>query len=224
MKKRRICNHYWSWSQIGAEPRTGHYKVHFSDANSCSIYQFVWVTGNYFQEWVLFVSAVQSVSQSVRWWGVFLQEAHCHQQGKPPEERLTLGVYKAVGSRGLNRLPTSMFLPCVASYYTPRFNEVERGVYWFHLVRLYNIPWIWRIIYGHKLPYIKKTRKKKQVCGAACFMAAEIKFSKDVRLSVCGQNRICSVSSTILIGSISYLHILSSNFRRCVACNVCFKI
>ena len=43
-----------------------------------------------------------------------------------------------------------------------------------------NIPWIWRIIYGRKLPYIKKTRNKKQVCGAACFMAAEIKFSKDV--------------------------------------------
>ena len=40
-----------------------------------------------------------------------------------------------------------------------------------------NIPWIWRIIYGHKLPYMKKTRKKKQVCGAACFMAAEIKFA-----------------------------------------------
>ena len=32
---------------------------------------------------------------------------------------------------------------------------------------------------------MKKTRKKKQVCGAACFMAAEIKFSKDVCLSVC---------------------------------------
>ena len=46
-----------------------------------------------------------------------------------------------------------------------------------------NIPWIWRIIYGHKLPYMKKTRKKKQVCGAACFMAAKIKFSKDVRPS-----------------------------------------
>ena len=30
---------------------------------------------------------------------------------------------------------------------------------------------------------MKKT-KKKQVCGAACFMAAEIKFSKDVRPSV----------------------------------------
>ena len=43
-----------------------------------------------------------------------------------------------------------------------------------------NVPWIWRIIYGHKLPYMKKTRKKKQVFGAACFMAAEIKFSKDV--------------------------------------------
>ena len=47
-----------------------------------------------------------------------------------------------------------------------------------------NIPWIWRIIYGHKLPYMKKTIKKKQVCGAACFMAAEIKFSKDVCPSV----------------------------------------
>ena len=45
-----------------------------------------------------------------------------------------------------------------------------------------------------------------------------------VRLSVCGQNRVHSVSSTILIKSISYLHILSSNFRRCVACNACFKI
>ena len=31
---------------------------------------------------------------------------------------------------------------------------------------------------------MKKTRKKKQVCGAACFMATEIKFSKDVRPSV----------------------------------------
>ena len=39
-------------------------------------------------------------------------------------------------------------------------------------------------IYGHKLPYMKKTRKEKQVCGAACFMAAEIKFSKDVCPSV----------------------------------------
>ena len=43
-------------------------------------------------------------------------------------------------------------------------------------------------------------------------------------LSVCGQNRVRSVSSTILVGFISYLHILSSNFRRYVACKVCFKI
>ena len=45
-----------------------------------------------------------------------------------------------------------------------------------------------------------------------------------ITLSVCGQNRVRSVSSTILIGSISYLHILSSNFRRCVTCNARFKI
>ena len=37
-------------------------------------------------------------------------------------------------------------------------------------------------------------------------------------LSVCGHNRVRSVSSTIPVGSISYLHILSSNLRRCVLC------
>ena len=37
--------------------------------------------------------------------------------------------------------------------------------------------------------------------------------------SVCRPNHVCFVSSIILTGSISYLHILSSNFRSCVACN-----
>ena len=41
-----------------------------------------------------------------------------------------------------------------------------------------------------------------------------------VRLSICGQNRVRSVSSTILIGSISYLLISSSSF----ACNARFTI
>ena len=93
---------------------------------------------------------------------------------------------------GSKRTPANLPLICsvslcfnVMSYfqmglcdYTPRFNEVERGVYWYHLVRL----------------------------------------------SVCGQNRVRSVSSTTLIASISYLHILSSNLRRCVVCNARFKI
>ena len=42
--------------------------------------------------------------------------------------------------------------------------------------------------------------------------------------SVCGQNRVRSVTSAILVESISYLHILSSNFRRCVAYKVLCKI
>ena len=37
--------------------------------------------------------------------------------------------------------------------------------------------------------------------------------------SVCGQNCVHSVSSTILVVSISYLHILSSNFRILWICN-----
>ena len=36
--------------------------------------------------------------------------------------------------------------------------------------------------------------------------------------SVCGQNRVRSVTSTILARSILYLHIFLSNFQRCVAC------
>ena len=57
-------------------------------------------------------------------------------------------------------------------------------------------------------------------------------FTSSVRLpicpsvcpSVCGQNRVCSVSSTILVRSIPYLHILSSNFRMCVVCKGYCKI
>ena len=37
-------------------------------------------------------------------------------------------------------------------------------------------------------------------------------------------SRVCSVGPTVLVGSISYLYILSSNFRRCVACKVSCKI
>ena len=36
--------------------------------------------------------------------------------------------------------------------------------------------------------------------------------------SVCEQNHVHSPTSTILAGSTSYLHILLSKFRRCVAC------
>ena len=44
------------------------------------------------------------------------------------------------------------------------------------------------------------------------------------RLSVCWHNRVRPVSSTILVGSISYMHIVSSKFRRCAPYKVCFKI
>ena len=44
-----------------------------------------------------------------------------------------------------------------------------------------------------------------------------------ISLSVCGQNRVRSVSSTIIAGSISYLHVLSTNLRRCVVCQDFWK-
>ena len=73
----------------------------------------------------------------------------------------------------LNILRRIFLLIYIYVYYTPRFNEVDRGVYWYHLVRL-------------------------SVCLFVCL---------SVGLSICGQNRVRSVSSTILIWSISYLHI-----------------
>ena len=115
--------------------------------------------------------------------------------------------------------------------YTPRFNEVDRGVYWYHPVRLRtqitlyeedkNYP-IWR----------RQERRSKYAVQLASWqlrsnspkMSVRPSVRPSVRLSVCGQNRVSSVSSRILIGSISYLHILSSNFRRCVACDAHFKI
>ena len=49
-------------------------------------------------------------------------------------------------------------------------------------------------------------------------------FHPSVRLSVRLASRVRSVAPPVLVGSISYLYILSSNFRRCVACKVSCKI
>ena len=45
-----------------------------------------------------------------------------------------------------------------------------------------------------------------------------------IRPSVRPASRVCSVAPTVLVGSISNLYILSSNFRMCVVCNVSCQI
>ena len=45
-----------------------------------------------------------------------------------------------------------------------------------------------------------------------------------VRPSIRPASHVRFVASTVLVGSISYLHILSSNFRWCVACKVSCKV
>ena len=47
-----------------------------------------------------------------------------------------------------------------------------------------------------------------------------VSLSPSVRLSVRPASRVSSVAPTVLVGSISYLYFLSSNFRRCVTYNV----
>ena len=50
------------------------------------------------------------------------------------------------------------FQPSWPSYYTPRFNEVKREVYWFHLVRLSVRPSVCRIhfIFAHLIKQLQK--------------------------------------------------------------------
>ena len=51
-----------------------------------------------------------------------------------------------------------------------------------------------------------------------------IGFTPSDSLSVRAASCVRSVAPIALVGSISYLHILLSNFRRCVMCKVCCKI
>ena len=70
--------------------------------------------------------------------------------------------------------------------YTPCFNEVERGVNWFHLVR----------------PSVRPSVRLWSESYPLCIFNNNLQH----------------------VWSISYLHILSSNFRRFVTCKVCFNI
>ena len=47
-----------------------------------------------------------------------------------------------------------------------------------------------------------------------------IGFTQSVRTSVRPASHVRSVAPTVLVGSISYLYLLSSSFRRCVPCKV----
>ena len=126
-------------------------------------------------------------------------------------------------------------------FYTPLYNKVERGKYRFHLVLLsvcLSIHIITKIsywvitrrgckevtytmemkIYLQTWIYLiwrrQKTRKKNH----------SWKHNLWRRSSACEQNCVCSVSSTIQAGSMSYLHFLLTNFRWYVTCWVFVEI
>ena len=101
------------------------------------------------------------------------------------------------------------------------------GVYWFQSVR----PSV--------RPYMKKTKitlyeeDKKEEASMRCsllhgswdqILRRRPSVRPSVRPLVRPASRVRSVAPTVLVGSISYLYILSSNFRRCVVCKVSCKI
>ena len=65
------------------------------------------------------------------------------------------------------------------------------------------------------------TRTTKLLGGILVSLRPSVRLS--VRPSVRPASRVRSVAPTVLVGSISYLYILSSNFRRYVACKVSGK-
>ena len=96
-----------------------------------------------------------------------------------------------------------MVLPYMA-YMTWQCKEIQHQYAWYSLS---YTPWINEVESGvHWFHVVRPS-----VCLSAC-------------PSVCGQNHAHSVTSTIVAGSISYLHILSSSFRRCGARNKFCKI
>ena len=68
--------------------------------------------------------------------------------------------------------------------------------------------------YYNNAPTPPPPRKTKLEC---------IGFTPSVRPSVRPASRVRSVAPTVLVGSISFLYLLSSEWRRCVACDVSCK-
>ena len=88
-------------------------------------------------------------------------------------------------------------------YLYPRFNEVERAVYWFHVVRQLELTKLNRPDLHHVVGLFILRDVRPSICPF-----------------VCGENCVRSVTFTVIAGSISYLH----SFRRCVAYRVFNKI
>ena len=59
------------------------------------------------------------------------------------------------------------------------------------------------------------------VCGGV-YTGFTLSVSSSVCPSICVRHHVCSLSYTILAGSISYLYTISSNFGRCVTCYFLF--
>ena len=88
---------------------------------------------------------------------------------------------------------------------------------WIHDI-IKNIAFLCALLYISLvvIPQLQRSWKGSILVPPCPSVGPSVRFS--ARPSVCGQNRVRSVSSTILARSISCLHILSCNFRRCVTC------
>ena len=106
--------------------------------------------------------------------------------------------------------------PITRSHFVDPTDRAIKGFYCIYVTKLsHHRFWKWHLFSAKPFLYPPLQRIwKGDILVSPC---------PSVHLSVCGQNHVRSVSSTILVGPISYLHILSSNFRRCVACNACWN-
>ena len=114
-------------------------------------------------------------------------------------------------------------------YYTPRFNEVERGVYWYHLVRLSVCPSVDRIVSALYLqqyssdPFHICTSYQATSEGVSrvfwrIFLICNFDFVF-FWLVVFGQFPPLPLPSTVQDGFFPYLVQMINSMRGCVACD-----
>ena len=101
----------------------------------------------------------------------------------------------------LAHLPLDKIVTILQPTLSNAFLWMKSFVFWFEFH--------WSLFLRVQLTYAPRTTK---------FLGVYTGFTPSVRPSIHPAFCVCSVAPTVHVGSISYLYILLSNFRRCVVC------
>ena len=140
----------------------------------------------------------------------------------------------------LKSLATQMFVPLIFRLTTKKSSKYcitsplwgdstgDQWIPWQKVSSVGRITMLWYhiVFYGHWLNFIVcyYTPAQRSCWGVYWFHSVCPSVCPSVRPSIRPTSCVRSVVPTVLVGSIWYLYILSSNFWRCVVCIVSYKI